>query len=129
MTDAARRIIAVFLSFVLFSIIVTLGWCFPEASLYPFLLLMLSHVVAATVLGYMWPHIGWRIGLWMFVPWPVLLLVGFGLITGYFFSGNVAWKDVSVVLVFVFSILLIGCGGGWLGAVLAKRRRVHTNGI
>jgi hypothetical protein len=121
MSDVARRIIAVFLGFALVFFITTLGWYFPETSLYPFLLLMLSHVVAATVLGYMWPHIGWRIGLWMFVPWPLFVLVLFLLTGDYLLSPRANGKDILVVLLFCFSMLPLGCIGGWLGALMAGR--------
>ncbi len=122
MNEGARRIIAVFLSFGLFSIVTIVGGFFLGSySLYPFLFLALSHAIAAGVLGYIWPHIGWRIGLWMFLVWPLFLLVGFLLTADYLTSGHANWKDIFVVLLFCFSILPVGCIGGWLGAAIKGR--------
>jgi hypothetical protein len=122
MNEAARRIIAVFLGFGLFSIVTLFAWVFFGSSpSYPFLLLMLSHAITAAVLGYSWPQMAWRVGLWMFLPWPLFLLVGFFLTGEYLITREANRKDVFVVLLFCFSMLPVGCIGGWLGGI-AKRQ-------
>jgi hypothetical protein len=123
MNEAGRRIIAVSLGLGLFSTVIAVGSLFSGSSLYPFLFLVLSHAITAGVLGYIWPHIGWRIGLWMFLVWPVILIVGFSLTADYIVSAQEKWKDILVALLFCFAMMPVGCSGGWIGALIARYKR------
>jgi hypothetical protein len=77
-----------------------------------------AYFLIAVVIGYFWPPVGWKTGLWLFLPWPPALLFA------EFLSADKPWdwKGDLLSLAAYASMLVAACLGGWLGAVISKRR-------
>jgi hypothetical protein len=86
---------------------------------YPFYFLVLSYGIGGLILGYVWPKMSWRLGFWLFVIWPPMLLLG--LFLGGESLSWANWKANLLDVLSFFWILFVGRVGGWLGAVVGRR--------
>ncbi len=76
------------------------------------------YFVAAVTLGIYWPVLNWRIGLWLFAPWPPALLFA------EFLSADqpLNWKGDLLSLGVYVLMLIAACFGGWFGTLVDTRR-------
>lgn len=104
---------------ILFTIAPLLAIFLGEGALF-YAFLALGYAVIAGVVAYIWPQLGWRTGLWFFVSFPFVVLAAF------LFSDPPArpnWRaELTVLLAYAGSGLAGACFGGWLGAMISKRR-------
>lgn len=109
---------------VLFIIAPLLAAFLGEGALF-YVFLTLSYTVIAGVVAYIWPQLGWRTGLWFFVGFPLVVLAAF------FFSDPPPRPNWRAELTYIFGYAAVGlagaCFGGWLGAMISKRRREKLN--
>jgi|ERR1044072_66050 hypothetical protein len=81
-----------------------------------------SYFVTALGVALLWPQVSWRVGLWLFLPWPPALLFSFFLTA----DQSWPWKAVlgDLLSLAAYALMFIAaCFGGWLGAVISNRRR------
>ena len=80
-------------------------------------LLVLPYGVSGIVLGTIWPNIGWRLGVWLFLVWPPMLFFM------VFLSADkpVNLKGDPLDFLGYMLILPAGCIGAWLGSLMAWR--------
>lgn len=80
-------------------------------------LLITSYGVSGLILGFTWPDMSWRLGLWLYLIWPAMLLFMF------FLSAEQPsdWKRESRDLFGFFLILIAACLGARLGAFIRQR--------
>jgi hypothetical protein len=79
------------------------------------------YFVAALGLALLWPQVSWRVGLWLFLPWPPALLFSFFLAADQPWP----WKAVlgDLLSVGAYALMFIAaCFGGWLGALTSRKR-------
>ena len=74
--------------------------------------------VAGFALSLIWSRLGWQVGLWLFIPWPPVLLLG------EFLSADKPWNWKGDLLSLgAYALMLIAaCFGGWFGAFINTRR-------
>lgn len=106
------KIVAVLLGITLFFALPFISsYIFGPYSSWYLALAIALQAVSGAALGFVWPHLSWRLGLWLFAIWPPMLLV-------MLFLGADAvtdWRREAFSLLAVLLILLAGCLGGWLG--------------
>lgn len=74
--------------------------------------------VAGVIFGFLWPSVGWRLGLYIFAIWPPVLLFS------VFLAGEVPWNMRAELrgLLGYLLMLIAGCLGAELGAHIARRK-------
>jgi hypothetical protein len=100
---------------VAFTVPIVAGFFFGE-TLIPFYWVVVIQGISGIVLSFVWPHMSWRTGLWLFAIWPLILL--FAVVLGGLPNRK---ADLFDALTYLW-ILLAGCIGGWLGALISTRR-------
>jgi hypothetical protein len=80
-------------------------------------LLITAYGASGVALGFFWPNIGWRLGLYLFAIWPPVLLFS------VFLAGEVPWNLRAELrsLVGYFLILIAACLGGLVGSLIGRR--------
>jgi len=119
MTEKLSKLVVVVVGIgVGFSIPIIAGFFFGE-TLIPFYCVVIAQGISGIILSFVWPQMSWRVGLWLFAIWPLILLFAILL------AGLPRQKqDLFEALTYVW-ILVAGCIGGWLGAFIARRLK-HT---
>jgi len=87
-------------------------------------LLITAYGISGVGLGFFWPNIGWRLGLYLFAIWPPVLLFS------VFLAGEVPW-NIRAELRSLFGyclILIAACIGGWVGSVIGRQVKNNTSG-
>ena len=85
---------------------------------------VLAYMVAGLVLGFIWPNMSWRLGLWLFSVWPPIILLMF------LFSDPppiIPWKKELLSLLGYLMILPGACLGAWIGSILRRRFSSDTS--
>jgi hypothetical protein len=89
------------------------------ASIWIFLpTLMSCYFAAGLTLGLFWPQLSWRVGLWLFLVWPPMLLFALFLAAD---AGPWNWKGELISLGEYALMMIAACIGGWLGSTISKR--------
>lgn len=83
----------------------------PESLLFVVIAILL-YATSGLALAIIWPHHGWRMGLWLFVIWPPMLLFSVFLTADVPVNPRTELKD----LLAYFVIFLGACIGGALGS-------------
>ena len=117
-----QRVVAVTVGIVvLFSItLFPATWLAPVLAIFAFYATL--YAALGALLGFIWPNISWRLGLWLFAIWPPMLLLM--LLLGADAVND--WRREAFSLLGVLLILLAGCLGAWLGGSLSRRRRKES---
>lgn len=121
------RIVAVLLGIILFFALPFVSDSLLGENTWRYLVLAIaSYGVSGVVLGFIWPNISWRLGLWLFAIWPPMLLLMF------FFSDPppvVHWKQEILGFLGVLLILPGASTGAWLGSLIGRRVRNQRSGV
>lgn len=118
-SDILARVLAVIAGMVLFffvGVLVQLGHL--TSLLIVFMLQIASYSVVGIALGFGWPNIGWRLGLYLFSILPLIILAS------VLFSDPpsvVHWREELFVLLGYLMILPGACLGAWIGSILRRR--------
>jgi len=78
--------------------------------------------LAGVILGFTWPDMGWRSGVWLYTIWPFFVLGIFALSDR---PPVIRWKEELISLIAILLILPAASAGGWFGAAL--RTRISRN--
>jgi len=81
-------------------------------------LLIASYGISGLILGFTWPDMSWRLGLWLCLIWPPILL--FMLFLSAEQPSN--WRRELPDLFGYLLILTAACLGAGLGAFIRRRR-------
>lgn len=93
---------------------------FFDQSLRFYISIGLCYGVVAAFVAYIWPHLGWRTGLWFFVSFP------FAILAALLFTDPPAHPNWRGDVIYFFCYASVGiftaCLGGWLGAKFRKQK-------
>jgi hypothetical protein len=87
-----------------------------------------AYGVAGVVFGLIWPNAGWRLGLWLFAVWPLMLLFSMFLAGEVLLEGSVSWVGVLRDLAGALLVLAASCFGAEAGAVIRRLGKANTAG-
>jgi hypothetical protein len=96
---------------------------FEHSSVFLFSCDIAVYALAGLILGFIWPNVGWGLGLCLFAVWPPVLLFA------VFLAGEVPW-NVRAELGSLFGyclILIAACIGGWVGSVIGRHVKNNTS--
>ena len=79
---------------------------------------IVSYTIGGVVLGFIWPDMSWRLGIWLFAVWPLIILLAF-LISDP--PRVINWKEELLSLLGYLMILPGACLGAWIGSLLRLR--------
>lgn len=99
-----------------FAVPITLTLLLGEESWLFVPLMVVSYGIVGSVLGYRWPEGGWRLGLWLFAFWLLLIPLSF------IFSDPIPlnfWRELQN-LIWHALIGIAACFGAGLGALLRQ---------
>lgn len=117
MTIRMESVVAVGVGAVVALTVPIIAGLFFGESLIPFYCVVVSQGICGFILGFFWPHLSWRTGVWMFAIWPPILL--FAVILAGPPSGK---EDLYEALTYLW-ILFSGCVGGWCGALITRHKK------
>ncbi len=111
------RVVAVSVGACIALTVPVIAGLFLGETLLSFYCVVVVQGLGAFLLSFSWPNLSWRVGLWMFSVWILILL--FAVILGGPPTKMVDLYDAATYLWILFS----GCVGGWLGAIIGRRLR------
>jgi hypothetical protein len=123
-SDIRARIVAVLLGITLFFALPFVSDSLLGENTWWYL--VLSYGASGVVLGFIWPNMSWRLGLWLFAIWPPMLVLML------FFSDPqpvVHWKREILGFLGFFLILPGASTGAWLGSLIARRVKKQRSGV
>ncbi|HJQ34402.1 MAG TPA: hypothetical protein VJ866_19635 [Pyrinomonadaceae bacterium] len=86
--------------------------------------LLLAHVAAYGVVGvavgFLWPKVGWRLGLWLVAPWFIMQIVTIPLADRGALPGDA--KGLLGELAKNLLLVVAACFGAEVGAIIKRRR-------
>jgi hypothetical protein len=85
--------------------------------------LIVTHGVIGSLVGFVWPREGWRLGFYLCASWPPILLVAifFGEPTGESSSREL------LELLKIFLMFVAACVGAGFGAFIRRRRSTRVS--
>ena len=127
MSNSRPKAVAITLGAALFFILpITISFLLGDNTPLYLPLLVAPYALSGAVLGYLWPHMSWRLGLWLLAVWPPMLLFA------VFLSADVPWsvkgalKDLHDLLGYSM-ILIAACLGAEVGAIIKRHRPAKSS--
>lgn len=117
------QILAILVGLTLFFVLATVpASIFGDHSPYLLTIDIVAYGIAGIVLGFFWPKLGWRLGLYLFAVWPPMLLFMLFLGGENLTNGPVNWKGILSDLIGYLMIGVAACVGAALGSAIKRRR-------
>ena len=123
-----RKALAVFVGTALFFILpITIGSLLGDNTPLYLPLLVAPYGMSGAFLGFLWPDVGWRLGLWLSAIWPPMLLFMLFLGGDALMKEHVDLKGTVRDLLGYLMIMIAACLGAEVGAIIRRRRRADSS--
>lgn len=122
------KVLALFVGIALFFVIpITIGSLLGDYTPLYLPLLVAAYGVSGVVLGFLWPEVGWRLGLWLFAVWPPMLLFALFLGGEALMEGPVDMNGMLRDLLGYLMAMVAACLGAELGGIIRRRQMAESN--